>query len=67
MEDDVVVYALAKNIAGVCLFQFNGSSGATVNMRYGELLFPNGSLNGWTSVAGQIKSPGEGLSIFIFI
>ena len=29
-------------------------------MRYGELLFPNGTLNGWTSVAGQIKGPGVG-------
>ena len=29
-------------------------------MRYGELVYANGSLNGWTSVAGQIKGPGVG-------
>ncbi len=59
-DPDVVIYALSRNIAGTCKFQFNGTSGQVVSMRYGELLLPNGSLNGWTSVAGQIKSPGEG-------
>ena len=59
-DPTVFVYDIGKNIAGVCKFFFQGAAGTTVSMRYGELLFPNGTLNGWTSVAGQIKGPGVG-------
>ena len=31
-----------------------------VMYRYGEILYPDGSLNVMTSVAGQIKKPGKG-------
>ena len=35
-----------------------GSVGAEVTLRYGEVLYPDGTLNVMTSVAGQIKRPG---------
>lgn len=57
---DALVLDVGRNIAGVCRFCFSGTPGAAVRFRYGELLFANGTVNGWTSVAGQIKSPGEG-------
>jgi alpha-L-rhamnosidase len=57
---DALVLDAGRNIAGVCRFCFSGPPSAAVNFRYGELLFSNGTVNGWTSVAGQIKRPGEG-------
>lgn len=51
---------LGKNFAGVCQYRLQGTAGDTVNFRYGELLFPNGSLNPMTSVAGQVKSGNGG-------
>lgn len=54
-----------KNFAGVCRFCFTGGaqSGSSISLRYGELLYSNGSVNGMTSVAGQIKnSKGENCS-----
>ena len=32
----------------------------SIEFLYGEVLWGNGSVNGLTSVAGQIKHPGEG-------
>jgi alpha-L-rhamnosidase len=57
---DALVLDAGRNIAGVCEFCMAGAPGATLTFRYGELLFANGSVNGWTSVAGQIKGPGVG-------
>ncbi len=37
-----------------------GRKGEHIRIRYGELLYPDGSLNGMTSVAGQIKGRGVG-------
>ena len=51
-----------RNFAGVASLPLKAgvAAGTTVKMRFGELLWPNGSLNVMTSVAGQIKSPGMG-------
>ena len=48
---------IGRQIAGVCTFCFAAgiASGAKIDFRYGELLYPNGSVNGMTSVAGQVK------------
>jgi hypothetical protein len=51
----VTIIDVGKNIAGVCSLAFSGPAGAEINIRYGELLRPDGSLNAMTSVAGQIK------------
>jgi alpha-L-rhamnosidase len=50
-------------VSGVCELCFAGGSvrpGATIVARYGELLLPNGSVNGLTSVAGQVKGGNGG-------
>ena len=53
---------LGRQVAGVCDFRFSAGAprGAAIHFRYGELLFKNGSVNGLTSVAGQIKSGNGG-------
>jgi alpha-L-rhamnosidase len=55
-----LVLDIGRNIAGICDFCMKGAAGSMLTFRYGELLFANGSVNGWTSVAGQIKGPGVG-------
>ena len=56
------VWDLGRNFAGVPNVTFRGPmiAGTTYRFRYGEILFPNGTVNGWTSVAGQIKRKGMG-------
>jgi len=60
--DGAVVYDMGRNFAGTVNITLVGAleSGATIDFLYGEILFPNGSVNGLTSVAGQIKGPGQG-------
>ncbi len=56
-----VVLDIGRQISGVCNFCFSGvATGAKIDVRYGELLYSNGSVNGMTSVAGQIKGGGGG-------
>ena len=50
-----VVFDSTKNHAGICSYEFHGKSGDVINMEYGELLSPDGSVNVLTSTAGQIK------------
>eukprot|EP01060_Flectonema_neradi_P029730 TRINITY_DN4170_c1_g1_i4.p1 TRINITY_DN4170_c1_g1~~TRINITY_DN4170_c1_g1_i4.p1 ORF type:complete len:996 (+),score=181.21 TRINITY_DN4170_c1_g1_i4:76-2988(+) len=51
-----VVFDSTKNHAGICSYEFHGKSGDKILMEYGELLHPNGSVNVYTSTAGQVKS-----------
>lgn len=53
-----LVLDAGKNFAGVCRICFSGGApaGSAIHFRYGELLYANGSVNGMTSVAGQIKN-----------
>jgi alpha-L-rhamnosidase len=59
---DQVTLDIGRQTAGICNLCFSPgvNSGAVINFRYGELLFANGSVNGLTSVAGQIKG-GKGV------
>jgi alpha-L-rhamnosidase len=50
-----MVYDFGRNFAGVVLLNVTGRKGAKVVLRYGELLWPNGTVNVMTSVAGQLK------------
>lgn len=54
----VYVVDLGQNYAGWIRLRVQGPAGTRVRMRYGELLYPDGTLNGMTSVAGQIKAGG---------
>ncbi|KAA9036083.1 Bacterial alpha-L-rhamnosidase [Ginsengibacter hankyongi] len=59
-EDGKYIVDFGRNFGGIIRLKIRGRSGTVINIRYGELLYPNGSLNVMTSTAGQIKSKGEG-------
>jgi alpha-L-rhamnosidase len=54
----VYIFDFGQNYAGWIRLHVQGPAGTEVKMRYGELLQPNGRLNGLTSVCGQIKEGG---------
>jgi alpha-L-rhamnosidase len=54
----VWVFDLGQNFAGWARLQVRGPAGTHVRLRYGELLYPDGTLNGMTAVCGQIKQGG---------
>ncbi|MDR0901330.1 MAG: glycoside hydrolase family 78 protein [Opitutaceae bacterium] len=49
------IFDMGQNMAGVVRIKVRGPRGARINIRYGEDVFPDGSLNVMTSVAGQQK------------
>lgn len=60
-QPGVFVVDLGRNFAGQAQFQLGaGPAGKTVLFRYGELLKPDGTVNGMTAVCGQIKRAGTG-------
>jgi alpha-L-rhamnosidase len=56
----VYIFDFGQNFAGWVRLHVQGPAGTDVKMRYGELLYPDGTLNGMTSVCGQIKQGGMG-------
>ena len=57
----VYIFNMGQNFAGWVTLKISSKNQTTpVVLKYGELLYNNGSLNVMTSVAGQIKRPGEG-------
>jgi len=52
------IFDLGQNFAGWIRLRVQGPAGTRVKLRYGELLYPDGTLNGMTSVCGQIKQGG---------
>lgn len=51
----VFLFDLGQNFSGWARLRLTAPPGATITLRYGELLNPDGTLNPRTSVAGQIK------------
>ena len=51
----VYIFDLGQNFAGWVRLRVQGPRGNTVRMRMGERLYPDGTLNPMTAVAGQIK------------
>ncbi len=49
-----------KNFSGIIRLKAKGQQGSAIQIRYGELLYPDGSLNVMTTVAGQIKRKNVG-------
>lgn len=47
-----------QNFAGFVRLQVKGPAGTTIKLRYGEGIFPDGSINLMTAVATQIKKGG---------
>jgi len=56
----VYIFDLGQNFAGWIRLRVQGAAGTRVRLRYGELLYPDGTLNGMTAVCGQIKGGGPG-------
>ena len=54
----VYIFDLGQNFAGWVRLRVKGPAGTRVRMRQGELLYPDGTLNGMTAVCGQIKQGG---------
>lgn len=54
----VFVFDFGQNFAGWARLQVRGKAGTRVRLRFGELIHPDGTLNGMTAVAGQIKDGG---------
>jgi len=53
------IFDFGQNFAGGARLHVKGTRGTCVRLRYGELLFPDGTLDGMTAVAGQIKGGGK--------
>jgi alpha-L-rhamnosidase len=53
------IFDFGQNFAGWARLRVRGSAGTHVKLRYGELLYPDGTLNGMTAVCGQIKQGGR--------
>ncbi len=49
------IFDMGQNFAGWARLRVKGPRGTRVRMRFGELLYPDGTLNPMTAVAGQIK------------
>ena len=54
-SDGVYIVDMGQNFAGWARFNFDVAEGTEITMRYGELLYEDGTLNPMTSVCGQIK------------
>jgi len=51
---------MGENFTGTYKININGKSGDTINFRFGERVYEDGSLNTMTAVTGQIKREGVG-------
>lgn len=55
----VFIFDFGQNFAGWSRLHVKGERGTKIRLRSGELLYPDGTLNGMTAVAGQIKDGGQ--------
>ena len=55
-QPGVFIFDLGQNFAGWARLKVKGPAGTRVQMRYGELVNKDGTLNPMTSVTGQIKN-----------
>lgn len=55
----VFIFDFGQNFAGWARLRVAGPAGTCVRLRSGELLYPDGTLNGMTAVCGQIKAGGK--------
>src|SRR5690606_25712510 len=60
IKPGVFIVAFGINLAGNVRPKLAGKAGQPVKLRFGELLYPDGTLNVMTTVCGQIKKPGVG-------
>ncbi|MFO7976142.1 MAG: family 78 glycoside hydrolase catalytic domain [Candidatus Hydrogenedentota bacterium] len=55
-EPGTVIFDMGENFAGLARLRVEGPAGTRVVLRYGELLYDDGTLNPMTAVCGQIKN-----------
>jgi len=55
----VFIFDFGQNFSGWARLRVQGPAGTRVRLRSGELLYPDGTLNGMTAVCGQIKGGAE--------
>ncbi len=55
LEDGKYIVDFGQNLAGRIFMRVRNCGGRSIQIRYGELLYPDGKLNPMTSVCGQIK------------
>ncbi|SIN84478.1 family 78 glycoside hydrolase catalytic domain [Chitinophaga niabensis] len=60
IKPGVFILDMGQNFAGVVRLKVKGAAGTKVSIRYGEDKYPDGSLNGMTAVAGQVKKSNGG-------
>lgn len=60
LKDQSQIIDFGQNFTGVIRIKINAEAGDTVRFRYGELVYPDGSVNPMTTVCGQIKRAGVG-------
>jgi alpha-L-rhamnosidase len=53
------IFDFGQNFAGWARLHVKGPRGTCVRLRSGELLYPDGTLNGMTAIVGQIKDGGK--------
>lgn len=54
----VFIFDFGQNFSGWARLRVRGAAGTRVRLRSGELLYPDGTLNGMTAVVGQTKIGG---------
>ena len=59
IKPGVFIFDFGQNFAGWSRLHVKGERGTCVRLRSGELLYPDGTLNGMTAVVGQIKDGGK--------
>ena len=60
IEKGVWIVDMGENFTGTYKIKINGRRGDTINFRFGERVYEDGSLNTMTAVTGQIKREGVG-------
>jgi len=59
-QEGVYMADMGVNFAGTYRVKLNGHAGDSIVLRFGERVYPDGSLNPMTAVCGQIKKEGMG-------
>ncbi len=59
-QNGIYVVDMGVNFAGTYRIKLSGTAGDSVVFRFGERIYPDGTLNPMTTVAGQVKRKGMG-------
>jgi alpha-L-rhamnosidase len=59
-EEGVFIADMGENLTGTYRIRLSGNVGDTITFRFGERIYPDGTLNPMTTVIGQVKGKGIG-------